>query len=93
MPRIKSAKKRVLQSEKRRIKNVRRKSAIKTATRKMMDTLDTQNIEAAKGMMVEVEAQLARAKSKGVLHRNTAARKISRLAKRVAKAQREANAQ
>ena len=84
MPRIKSAKKRVLQTNKRKTINVARKSAVKTAIRKVMDALSEQNVEQARQMLVQAESQIARAKGKGVMHRNTAARKISRLAKKVA---------
>lgn len=83
MPRIKSAKKRVLQTNKRKTINVARKSAVKTAIRKVMDALSEQNVEQARQMLAQAEAQIARAKGKGVMHRNTAARKISRLAKKV----------
>lgn len=88
MPIIKSAKKRVIQSEKRRMRNIHRKSAIKTAIRKVMDALESKDTDIAKEALRSVEAQLARAKGKGVLHPNTAARKISRLAKKVAQATR-----
>lgn len=90
MPNIKSAKKRAKQSEKRHACNVARKSAIKTAVRKVLDAIEEKNVEQAKELLKDVQAQFARAKSKGVFHRNTAARKVSNLAKRVAVAQRAA---
>lgn len=74
----------MLQTETRRVRNVHRKSMIKTAIRKVMDALDVNNVDQAKEAMRSVESQLARAKGKGVLHANTAARKISRLAQKVA---------
>lgn len=83
MPNIKSAKKRVLQSEKKRVRNVARKSSLKTAIKKVLIALESSDVEAAKALLRDAEAQLARAKGKGVLHRNTAQRKISRLAKQV----------
>ncbi|HTM06488.1 MAG TPA: 30S ribosomal protein S20 [Patescibacteria group bacterium] len=83
MPRIKSAKKRVLVSEKRRKINTARKSAIKTAVRKVMDAITTKNITEAQTMLKEAESHIAKAKGKGIFHPNTAARKISRLAKKV----------
>ena len=88
MPNIKSAKKRATQDEKRRVRNNARKSAIKTATKKVLVAVEDNNLVEAKELLKEVNAQLARAKGKGVLHRNTAARKMSRLAKQVAKAER-----
>jgi small subunit ribosomal protein S20 len=83
MPRIKSAKKRVLVSEKRRKINIARKSAVKTAVRKVMDAVSTKNITEAQVLLKEAESHIAKAKGKGLFHANTAARKISRLAKKV----------
>lgn len=85
MPRIKSAKKKAIQSEKRRKVNTARKSAIKSAVKDVMTAVESNDMHAAQNAMKEAEAKLARAKSKGIIHRNAAARKISRLAKRVAK--------
>ncbi|QQR54161.1 30S ribosomal protein S20 [bacterium] len=83
MPRIKSAKKRVLVSEKRRKVNVARKSAIKTAVRKVLDAIDAKKLEDAQSLLKIAESSIARAKGKGVMHKNMVARKISRLAKKV----------
>jgi small subunit ribosomal protein S20 len=91
MPNIKSAKKRARQDETRRVRNNARKTAIKTATKKVLVALDGKDLVEAKELLKEVNAQLARAKGKGVLHKNTAARKMSRLAKQVAKATRAAS--
>ncbi len=90
MPNIKSAKKRVKQSEKKHSRNIARKSAIKSAIKKVLVAVEENNIEQAKELLKDVEAKFARAKNKGVVHRNTAARKVSHLAKRVAAAQRAA---
>jgi len=83
MPNIKSAKKRVLQTEKRQLRNQARKSAIKTAIKKVIAAIENNELETAKKLFVEAESKLAQAKTKGVMHRNTVARKISRLAKKV----------
>ena len=83
MPRIKSAKKRVLVSEKRRKVNVARKSAMKTAIKKVIDAVDSKNLSEAQNFLIAAESSIAKAKGKGVLHKNTAQRKISRLAKKV----------
>lgn len=93
MPNIKSAKKRATQDETRRVRNAARKSAIKTATKKVVAAVEAADIAQAQELLKEVNAQLARAKGKGVMHRNTAARKMSRLAKQVAKAARAASTQ
>ncbi len=88
MPNIKSAKKRVKQSEKRRKRNLARKTAIKTAFKKVLAALTGNDIVQAKELLKDAQAKVSRAKGKGVLHRNTAARKISRLAKKVSSAER-----
>lgn len=88
MPNIKSAKKRALQTVKRSARNLSRKTAIKTAIKKVIKALESNNIIDAKELLKSAESKIAQAKVKGVLHANTASRKISRLAKRVASASR-----
>jgi small subunit ribosomal protein S20 len=84
MANIKSAKKRALQSEKRRVVNAARKTAIKTSTKALLDAMvQGKDLEALKVMLKDVESKAARAKSKHVMHKNAAARKVSRLAKRI----------
>ncbi len=87
MANIKSAKKRAKQEEKRRLTNVARRSEIKTKTKELLDALKGGKEPATlKALLRGVEAKIARAKNKGVFHANASARKISRLAKRVAAA-------
>lgn len=83
MPNIKSAKKRVKQAEVRRQRNNARKSDVKTAVRKVMDAVASNDAETAKDLLSIAQAKLARAKGKGLYHANTVARKMSRLAKKV----------
>lgn len=90
MANIKSAKKRVLQTAKRQARNQSRKSSIKTAIKKVVVAIDSADVETTKSLLVAAESKIARAKSKGLMHRNTAARKISKLAKKVAAAARTA---
>ena len=90
MPNIKSAKKRVLQTEKRQLRNQARKSSLKTAIKKVIAAIEMNDLESSKALLVAAESKIARAKGKGLLHRNTAARKISNLAKKVAAASRTA---
>lgn len=85
MANTKSAKKRIKQNKKRRLCNLARRSAIKTATRKVLDALETNDVTAAKELLVKAEAQIARARGKRVIKKNTAARKVSGLVKRIAK--------
>lgn len=94
MANIKSAKKRAKQSEKRRQVNTARKSAIKSASKAVLDAVAQKADEKTiKMLMADAEAKICRAKSKRGMHRNTASRKISRLAKKVAKAVRPQAAQ
>jgi small subunit ribosomal protein S20 len=87
MPNIKSAKKRAIQSEKRRVRNNARKTCVKTAVKKVISALETNvSVDETKTLLRNAESQLARAKGKGLIPANTAARKISRLAKKVAQA-------
>ena len=90
MANIKSAKKRVLQTKKRQLRNQARKSSLKTAIKKVVAALEANDVAASKTLLVAAESKIARAKGKGLLHRNTAARKISSLAKRVAAANKAA---
>ena len=92
MANIKSAKKRVKQSEKRRQINVARRTSVKTAVRKVLDSLKRGDaIGETKKLLRDAESKIARARGKGVLHRNTAARKISRIAKHVAQVEKPAS--
>jgi small subunit ribosomal protein S20 len=82
-----SAKKAAKQNEKRRVSNLARRTAIKTAIKKVLTALESKEVDPgeARKLLKDVAAKLARAKSKDVMHPNTAARKLSRLAKRVNK--------
>lgn len=84
MANIKSAKKRAKQSEKRRLVNASRKTAIKTSTKTLLDAMTQgKDLATLKAMLKDVESKVARAKNKHVFHKNAAARKVGRLAKRV----------
>ncbi len=82
-----SAKKASRQNQKRRLKNISRKTSIKSAIRRVHDALVAESFDAdaTKKLLGDVAAKLARAKSKKVIHANTASRKLSRLAKKVDK--------
>lgn len=91
MANIKSSQKRALTNEKRRVKNVARRSEFKTVSKKVLESLAENNLEEAKMLLKEAESKIARAGSKKVLKKNTASRKISQLAKRVFAAEKAAN--
>jgi len=91
MPNIKSSKKRVLQTTKKSLRNQARRSSVKTAIKKVVVALEiNDSADNAKALLIAAESKIASAKGKGLMHRKTAARKISRLAKKVAAATRTA---
>ena len=80
MPNIKSQKDRVVQAQKETMHNKAIKSNLKTVVKKADAAI------AANAADKDAVSAIDKAKSKGVLHKNTAARKISRMAKRANKA-------
>ncbi len=80
-----SAKKRIRQTIKRTMRNKARRSRIRTFVRKVEEAIARGDYEAARAAFVKAESELRRGVTKGVLHINTAARKISRLSKKVKK--------
>ncbi len=80
-----SAEKRNRQAQKRRARNVAVRTGVKGAVKKVRDALDKGDGAGAKAALKVAEKAIGRASSKGVLHRNAASRRISRLAHAVAK--------
>ena len=78
-----SAKKRVRQLARRTATNKARISRIRTFTKKVESAIAAGDAEGARNALKSAEPEIARGVSKGVLHKNTAARKISRLNQRV----------
>ena len=78
-----SSKKRVRQNERNRIRNRARKSVLKTTTRKLTDALHAGETDTAKAVFVSLTKQLDQIAAKGTLHKNTVARRKSRLARRL----------
>ena len=85
MPNIASAKKRARQTEKRTAVNHARKSRIRTITRTVEEAIQSGDKAAAEAALKAAEPEIMRGVSKGVIHKNTGARKVSRLTKRVSK--------
>ena len=83
MPNIKSAKKRVKIIEKKTLRNNMIKSGYKSAIKKFETALESGNIEEAKILFSEATKKIDQACSKGVIVKNTAARKKSNLAKKL----------
>ena len=83
MPNIKSAKKRVKVIEKKTLRNNMIKSAYKTAVRKFEEAVNAGNVEEAKVLFSEATKKIDQACSKGVIVKNTTARKKSSLSKKL----------
>lgn len=80
-----SAEKRNRQTQKRRARNVQVRTSVKNAVKKVREAIARGDMAGAKAAMPAAEKALASARSKGVLHKNAASRRISRLASAVAK--------
>ena len=83
MPNIKSAKKRVKIIEKKTLRNNMIKSGYKSAVKKFEQAIEAGNVEEAKALFVEATKKIDQACSKGVIVKNTAARKKSSLSKKL----------
>ena len=79
MANIKSAKKRILVAERNRQRNVAAKSAIKTAIKKTLAAAQEKDTEKVNAALSNAYKLCDKAAGKGILHKNTAARKKSRL--------------
>ena len=77
------SKKRARQSERRQDINKARRSRIRTYLRKVEEAIASGNQDAAAAALKAAQPEMARGITKGVLHKNTVARKMSRLASRV----------
>lgn len=82
----KSAAKRARQALKRRIRNRQAKSEIRSAIKKMRKFVDDNQVEDARTFLPELVALIQRKADRGILHRNTASRYVSRISKLVNKA-------
>lgn len=65
--------------------NKARRSRVRTYVRKLEEALASGDADAAKAAFIVAQSELMRAVSKGVVHKNTGSRKVSRLAARVKK--------
>ena len=79
MANIKSAKKRVLTAEKNRLRNVAFKTSVKSAVKKVLELATLEDKDALNTALSKVYQLCDKAVSKGILHKNTASRKKSRL--------------
>jgi small subunit ribosomal protein S20 len=79
------AKKAIRKIARRTEVNTARRSRVRTFLRKFEEAVKGGDAEAAKGAFVEAQSELMRAVSKGVVHKNTGSRKVSRLAAQLKK--------
>lgn len=85
MANTKSAKKAARQSARRTVVNKSRRTRVRSAVRKVEEAISAGDRASAVAAMVEAEPVIIRAAQKGIVHRNAARRKVSRLAHRIAK--------
>jgi len=78
-----SAKKRIRQSESRALRNKARTSRMRTFVRKVEEAVRTGDKKSAEAAFKAMMPELHKGVSKGLLHKNTAARKLSRLSARI----------
>jgi small subunit ribosomal protein S20 len=78
-----SAIKRARQNEKRRLRNLHIKTTVKSSVKKVRAAIEKKDVEEAQKALLKAIPLIQKADSKGVLHKNTSARKISRLTQEV----------
>ncbi len=83
MANLKSSKKRIRSNERKRLRNVRVKSTIKTEIKKVEQAISEGNVEVAKAQFSEMASVLDSAATKGIIKKNTASRKKSRIARKI----------
>ena len=80
---IKSAKKRILITNKKTVLNRSRKSEIKTLVKKFDVAIDNGNIDEARELLKLIDKKLKKAAHKNVVHKNAVSRKVSTLTKKL----------
>ena len=83
MANTKSAKKAARQTNRRTDVNKARRTRLRSSVRKVEEAIASGNKDSAAAALKEAEPVIVRTGQKGVVHRKTASRKVSRLAKRV----------
>lgn len=83
MPNIKSSERSVKTDAERRLRNFSTRSIIKTSTRKVNEAVVAGDTDKAKDLLIKASSVIDKAAAKGVVHKNAAARKKSRLARKI----------
>jgi len=86
MPQKRSAYKEIRKSKKKHLRNIAVTSEMKTAIKKYNALLEAKKTAEAKEFLKIVSSRLNRASGKGIIHKNTASRKISRLSRKLGRA-------
>ena len=77
------AKKRARQSEKRRAHNASQRSTVRTYSKRVLGAVEAKDAETASGALVQALPMIDKMVTKGIMHKNQAARHKSRLTKKV----------
>ena len=85
MPNIKSSIRSVKTDAERRARNFPIRTSVRSAARRLVEQVESGNAEEAKALLVNASSVIDKAARKGVIHKNAAARKKSRLAKQINK--------
>ncbi|HIP93301.1 MAG TPA: 30S ribosomal protein S20 [Desulfurobacteriaceae bacterium] len=83
MPNTKSAKKRLRQNKKRRLRNRMYVSRMRTESKKLLKLIEEKKLEEARQQFILCSKIIQRAAVRGIIHKNEAARRQSRLAKKL----------
>ena len=83
MANIRSAKKRIRQTARKTVVNRNRMSRVRTFVKKVETAIASGNKDAANAALKAAQPEIMRGVTKGVLHRNTASRKVARLNARI----------
>lgn len=79
----KSAKKRIRQNEKKRIRNRHIRTTLRSALKRFEQTLEKKNVEELKALLDKTISIVDAAASKGVIHKNKAARHVSQMRRKI----------
>jgi len=83
MPILHASYKDIKKSAKKTLRNQSVQSELKTEAKKILELISSKKMEEAKTQLNYLMSQLDKAKSKGIIHKNTASRKIARLMKKL----------
>lgn len=89
MPHSPSAKKRLRQNEMRRVHNKSIRSTLSTRRRRFQQAISAGELDAANTALIAAQKSFDQAAAKGVIHKNTAARKVARMYKHLEQARAE----